>query len=313
MVVVAVSDRPTCVIILSTKSAGSSALQNLICGCTDGRHIAHTRHVQHETLYWTKAASILGRKQLRIPDSEVPIPPKKALHDLRALLAANLPGFELPSDPEKLIFEGWRRLCAHFGPLFVEKSPHHLNQWAALELLIQAIHVLPDTNFRFIGLIRNPMDVLYSMWRRWRADPESHQRHWMLAYENLRRFQKEVGGRLLVVRYEDLAVQGSGVRQLIEFLDRPVTSEALNIIHSKSLQRWKVDRWFGFQLDRRVEELATSFGYTSADLRNRSTLFWEPYRILSHFGPRSLSRRWRVSRRRIRNSLFPSKQAQAKE
>ena len=83
---ITVSDKPTCVVILSTKSAGSSALQNLICECTDGKHVEHTRHVQHETLYWTKAASILGRKQLRIPDSEVPIPARKALHDLRALL-----------------------------------------------------------------------------------------------------------------------------------------------------------------------------------------------------------------------------------
>jgi hypothetical protein len=309
----AVSDKSTCVIILSTKSAGSSALQNLICGCTDGRHVAHTRHVQHETLYWTKAASILGRRQVRIPDSEVPIPPEKALHDIRALLAANLPDFELPSDPEELIFEGWRRLCAQFGPLFVEKSPHHLHQWAALELLIEAIRRLPDIDFRFVGLIRNPMDVLYSMWRRWHADPERHQSHWFLAYENLRRFEMEVGDRLFIVRYEDLAVQGDGAKQLIEFLDRPVTSEALNYIHSKSLQRWKADRWFGFQLDRRVAELATSFGYARADLQNRSSLFWEPYRILSHLGRRSLLRRWRVLRRRIRNSLFPERHVEAKK
>ena len=308
-----VSDKPTCVVILSTKSAGSSALQNLICGCTDGKHVEHTRHVQHETLYWTKAASILGRKQLRIPDSEVPIPPQKALHDLRALLAANLPDFELPSDPEELIFEGWRRLSVRFGPLFVEKSPHHLHQWAALELLIEAVHRLPDTDFRFVGLVRNPMDVLYSMWRRWRADPAKHQHQWRLAYENLRRFEREVAGRLLVVRYEDLAAHGNAAGQLIDFLDRPVSPEAKSYIHAKSLQRWKVDRWFGFQLDGEVERLATSFGYTSADLRNQSFPFWESYRILSHLGPRSLSRRWRVLRRRVRNSLLPGRQTRTKK
>ena len=307
----AVSDKPNCVVILSTKSAGSSALQNLICECTDGRHVEFTRHVQHETLYWTKAASILGREQVKVPDSEVPIPPRKALHDLRTLLAANLADFDLPSDPEALIFEGWRRLCVRFGPMFVEKSPHHLHQWAALELLIEAMRRQPDIDFRFLGLVRNPMDVLYSMWRRWRADPSRHQHHWRLAYENLRRFEQEVGSRLLVVRYEDLAVDGNAPRQLLTFLGRPVTQNLEKHIHANSLQRWKADRWFGFQLHQDVERLATSFGYTSADLHNRSFPLWEPYRILSHLGPRSLSRRWRVVRRHVRNSLLPAAEAWA--
>ena len=309
----AVGDKPTCVVILSTKSAGSSALQDLICGCTDGKHVEHTRHVQHETLYWTKAASILGRKQSRIADSEVPIPPRKALHDLRTLLAANLPDFELPSDPEELIFEGWRRLSVRFGPLFVEKSPHHLHQWAALELLNEAVHRLPDIDFRFVGLVRNPMDVLYSMWRRWRADPGQHQHEWRLAYENLRRFEQEVADRLLVVRYEDLAAHGNAAAQLIDFLGRTMSPAATSYIHARSLQRWKEDRWFGFQLDADVERLAMSLGYARDDLRNQSVPFWEPYRILSHLGPRSLSRRWRVLRRRVRNRLLPGRPGRARE
>jgi Sulfotransferase family len=308
-----VSDKPICAVILSTKSAGSSALQSLVCECTDGRHVVYTRHAQHETLYWTKAASILGRKQIRIPDSEVPIAPQMALHDLRALLTANLPGFELPPDSGELIFEGWRQLCVRFGPLFVEKSPHHLHQWAALELLIEAVHRLPEIDFRFVALVRNPMDVLYSMWRLWRADPAKHQHQWRLAYENLRRFQREVASPLLVVRYEDLAAHGNAAGQLIEFLDRPASPAANSYMHAKSLQRWKVDRWFGFQLDGEVERLATSFGYTSADLRNQSFPLWEPYRILSHLGPRSLSRSWRVLRRHVRNNLLPGAQARAKE
>jgi hypothetical protein len=307
-----VSGKPTCVVILSTKSAGSSALQNLISECTDGKHVKSTRHVQHETLYWTKAASILGRKQIRIPDSEVPIPRRKALIDLRALLQSNLPDFQLPSEPERLIFEGWRSLCIQFGPLFVEKSPHHLQQWPALELLIEAAHRLPEIDFRFIGLVRNPMDVLYSMWRRWRADPRKHQHYWRMAYENLRRFEQELAGRLLVVRYEELAANGDAARKLVEFLDRPATSEAKNYIHAKSLHRWKSDRWYGFQLDPEVERLALSYGYATVDLQNRSFPLWEPYRILSHFGPQSLARRWRVLRRHIRNRLPPRGQKPAR-
>lgn len=295
------SNRPVCVVILSTKSAGSSALQDLLCRYTDAKHVEHTRHVQHETLYWTKAASILGRQQIKIPDSEVPIPPRKALNDLRSLLIANLPDFSLPSDPRQLVFEGWRQLCRRFGPVFVEKSPHHLHQWAALELLIDAVRLMPDTDFRFIGLVRNPMDVLYSMWRRWRADPKRHQHHWRLAYENLRRFEQQVAGQLLVLRYEDLAAHGNATRRLIEFIDRRPTAEAERYIHAQSLRRWKDDRWYGFQLDPQVERLASSFGYSSDDLHNKSYPLWGPYRLLSHLGPRSLSRRWRVLRRHIRN------------
>jgi hypothetical protein len=310
---ITVSGRPICVVILSTKSAGSSALQSLICECTDGKHVEHTRHAQHETLYWTKAASILGRKQIRIPDSEVPIAPQAALHDMHALLAANVPGYALPSDSTELIFEGWSRLCVRFGPLFVEKSPHHLQQWAALELLIEAVHRLPEIDFRFVGLVRNPMDVLYSMWRLWRADPAKHQHQWRVAYENLRRFQREVASPLLVVRYEDLAADENAARQLMEFLDRPVVPEAKSYIHARSLQRWKADRWFGFQIDRDVERLAASFGYSETDLSNRTFPLWGMYRILSYLGPRSLSSRWRVLRRYVRNSLLPIKPTQTEK
>jgi hypothetical protein len=62
-----------------------------------------------------------------------------------------------------------------------------------------------------------------------------------------------------------------------------------------------------------VERLATSFGYTTDELRNQSFPFWEAYRILSYLGPRSLSRRWRVLRRRVRNSLAPRRQSRTKK
>jgi hypothetical protein len=110
----------------------------------------------------------------------------------------------------------------------------------------------------------------------------------------------------MVVRYEELAASGDGAKRLVEFLDRPMTPKAQSYIHAKSLQRWKADRWYGFQLDPEVERLALSFGYAGADLQNRTFPLWEPYRILSHVGPQSLSRRWRVLRRLLRNRLFTS-------
>ena len=106
-------------------------------------------------------------------------------------------------------------MCRQFGPVFVEKSPHHLHQWAALDLLLEAVRLLPETDFRFVGLVRSPMDVLYSMWRRWRTDPEYFQHHWRLAYENLLRFKQHADGQLLMVRYEDLAAHDTSVATFV--------------------------------------------------------------------------------------------------
>jgi hypothetical protein len=298
------NDRPVCVVILSCKSSGSSALQNLLCKYAGAKHVLHTRHSQHESLYWTKAASILGRDQLRIRGCEVPIPPRTALHDIRSLLTANLPHFALPADSRALIFGGWRHLCYQFGPVFVEKSPHHLHQWAALDLLLEAVRLVPETDFRFVGLVRNPMDVLYSMWRRFRTDPVYFQHHWRRAYENLLRFEQHAAGQLLIVRYEDLAARGEGARHLFEFIGQSPVPDAEYFIHSRSLERWRKDRWFGFQLHPQVERLACSFGYSPGDLVNRSYPFWGLYRMISQLDKTALSDRWRVLGRHLRNRRY---------
>jgi hypothetical protein len=298
------NDRPICVVILSCKSSGSSVLQDLLCKYAGARHVAHTRHAQHETLYWTKAASILGRTQFRVPGSEVPIPPRKALHETCSLLTANLPHFVPPEDSRELIFGGWHQLCHRFGPVFVEKSPHHLHQWAALDLLLEAVRLSTETDFRFVGLVRNPMDVLYSMWRRWRIDPMCFQHHWRRAYENLLRFEQHAAGRLLIVRYEDLAAHGDAARRLLEFVGQPPVLDAEHFVHKQSLQRWREDSWFGFQLHPQVERLACSFGYGPDDVVNRSYPLWSSYRMVSKLGTRSLLSRWRVLHRRLRNRQF---------
>ena len=74
--------------------------------------------------------------------------------------------------------------------------------------MIEAIERMPEMDFQFVGLIRNPMDVLYSAWYRWRLTPEAFQHHWRTAYENLERFRVVAGMRLIVVRYEDLSDGG---------------------------------------------------------------------------------------------------------
>jgi hypothetical protein len=255
-----------CIIVLSSKSSGSSALQKLLCSGTNARHVERTRHGEFETLYWTKAASILGLPQAQLLASEVPIAPRKARTDLITLLAHNVPSFVPPHDDEALVFEGWRALCRRFAPVFVEKSPHHLHQWSCLELMASAARKLPDIDFRFIGLVRNPMDMLYSAWRRWRLAPQSAQFEWFQAHQNLLRFKELVGDRLTIVCYETLVSHDGVARAMLNKLDIDGSGARSSGLHQNSVLSWKRDTGYGFQLDSNVAQLAAEYGYTPEEL-----------------------------------------------
>ena len=111
-----------CVVILSDKCSGSTALQDLVTEFTSARCVTHTRHIYSETLFWCKAASVLDRPQVKLLNSEVPIPSKRARSDLVTLLRENLGAYEDPESDDELVFEGWRLLCEAFAPVFLEKS-----------------------------------------------------------------------------------------------------------------------------------------------------------------------------------------------
>lgn len=258
------------IIVLSSKSSGSSALQRLLCSGTNARHVEHTRHGEYETLYWTKAASILGLPQTQLLASEVPIAPRKARDDLITLLAHNVPVFVAPHEAEALVHEGWRALCRRFAPVFVEKSPHHLQQWSCLELMARAAQKMPDIDFRFIGLVRNPMDMLYSAWRRWRLAPQTAQFEWFQAHQNLLRFKQLVGDRLTIVSYETLVSHDGVARAMLSTLQIEGSTARVSNLHKNSVLSWKRDAGYGFQLDSSVAELAAEYGYTAEELSNQS-------------------------------------------
>ncbi|MEE8585299.1 MAG: hypothetical protein V3T83_10655, partial [Acidobacteriota bacterium] len=168
------------ILILSDKSSGSSALQQHLLSLPGVHCVERTRHYERETLYWVKAASLLNLPQVNMMASEVPIAPRKARKDLTRLLQQNIAGYQPPSDDRKLVMQGWRSLSQRFSPIFLEKSPHHLHQWSALQLISQCMKRYPEISFLVIGLVRNPMDTLYSMWSRWRLSPEERQHEWLL-------------------------------------------------------------------------------------------------------------------------------------
>jgi hypothetical protein len=272
-----------CLIILSYKSSGSSACQNLLTDAAAVRHVEQTRHHENETLYWTKAASILGLPQQKMLRSLVPLSSVEAKKELIELLQSNLGSYEVPKDNEELIFGGWEMLCNHFAPVFLEKSPHHLVQWSALELILRCLERLPEIDFHFIGLIRNPLDTLYSIWKRWHIKPEQAQHEWLTAYRNLLHFEELAQGRITIVRYEDMVCNPFVLQPVFNFVNATKTDVSTHYLHSQAIARWRDDPVFGFEMLPELAQLASHFGYTDGELTGPSNLLWPAYRTITSF------------------------------
>jgi len=263
-----------CVLLFSDKSSGSSALQRALVKHPDIRTVEKTRHFYSETLYWNKAAALLEMEQAEMRYSELPMSREKARNDLYAILRENLPDWKPVKDDKATVFEGWRFLCEHYAPIFFEKSPHHLHYTSALELIRQFDNENSDIDFRYIGLVRNPIDTLYSMWQRWSAIPEKSQFEWLRAHRNLLDFQQEVGEQLLITRYEDLTAGPKAIQRVCEFIGIDWQKEIGSALHRKSVQKWRNDNLFGFQPSKDVVEMAIQLGYDEKDLTVPNSLMW---------------------------------------
>jgi hypothetical protein len=287
----------TSVLLLSDRSSGSSILQRELASHPDVHVVASTWHNEQETLFWNRAAALLGRPQEVLHYStEIPFSVERARTELQRFLADNLPRWRQPDSDDTLVFEGWHELCMAFGPVFLEKSPHHLHSRSALELIVEADGRLPDVDFRYVGLVRNPMDVLYSQWRRWRAFPEVAQHDWQRAYENLERLQRVAGDRVMVVRYEELVTNPQVIRDVCGFIGIDWTPEIGAQLRSSSVKRWRTEPRFGFVLDPGVRAFANHLGYPDEELHNEGDRRWPVER-------RYLRARWRFGK--LRESLRP--------
>jgi hypothetical protein len=186
------------------------------------------------------------------------------------LIRGNVSDFVVPEDDEALVFEGWNALCERFKPVFFEKSPHHLNHWAALSLMLRYIRSTQHV-VRVIGLIRNPMAVTYSLWKRWSlAKPEERQFLWARSYRNLLTFRELIPSRQFhLVQYEELVKHPQETMQSVcQFLGLDYCGNIGTDIHSRSLKKWYGDQEFALQLDDSVALLAKTFGYIDDDLYN---------------------------------------------
>ena len=267
-----------CIIILSVKSSGSSACQNFLCKSSKVRHLSKTRHGENETLYWTKAASLLELPQINMIDSEVPIKKEKAKADLLKLLHDNIDSYTPPENDIDFVFDGWRNLCEKFNPVYLEKSPHHLLQWSNLELIQQFIESKNNVDIHIIGLVRNPMDTLYSAWSRWGTIPELNQTEWVIAYNNLFQLKELLGDQVHIVKYEDMVKNPDTLIEEFKFIGDTESLPDQRYFHKKSVSKWKSDNNYGFNLSSEAISLARKYGYSDDDLLNTSKTLWVYYK-----------------------------------
>lgn len=271
--------RLKCIVILSTKCSGSSALQRRLSALPGIHHIKKTRHSENETLYWTKAASVLELPQVKLPKSDVPYSKERAREGIIELLEDNVPGYAPPNDDTDLVFGGWAQLCEKYRPVLLEKSPHHLHQWSALTLMLECQAKYPEIEFLFVGLVRNPMAVFYSMWTQWRIMPQVAEKHYQIAYQNLVNLKTLLHEKLVVVRYEDMIENDAALKSIVSFADLdaqvPVDSRSFQ---ARPVEKWKSNQFFGFQLSEETISLMQNFGYQKEDFSNSGKHFWPIYK-----------------------------------
>ena len=263
----------TVVILLSDKRSGSTMIQRELCKHPDIQTVAYSPHTYFETHHWLKGAVLLGRAPETFAGHKV-----YAGYGSRAnartylidCVKTNVPEFQVPEDDRRLVFAGWEALCEQFAqPVFFEKSPQHLAQWAALSLLLEWIQ---ETSFhvRVIGLTRNPLSVQYSAYQLFHSQPAKRQFGWLEIQKNLLAFQYLLpDGAFFHVRYEDIIEQpDSTFAALCGFIGVPPWPGMGGTTHSASLTKWRDDAYFTLQLDPSVKQMARHLGYSEAELDN---------------------------------------------
>ena len=244
-----------------------------LCKHPDINHVDYTPHTYNETHHWLKAACMLDLPRQEFYGHKVPqnYGSKNAVRKyLIDGIQGNVPDFKIPSSDEDLVILGWEALCEKYAkPVFFEKTPHYLVHWACLDLILRWMERM-SYDVKFIGLIRNPMSVMYSANKLFYTSPDERQFGWAQAYRNLLSFKDFlVPDQFLLVRYEELiADPQASFRNICSFLDLDHYYALGQEAHKDSLTKWKDDANFGFQLNESVARLAKHYGYTEEELTN---------------------------------------------
>ena len=103
--------------------------------------------------------------------------------------------------------------------------------------------------------------------------PEKRQYEWVRAYKNLVQFKDLVGDKLHIIKYEDLVTKHNTIIQICRFIGIDCINGIGSTLHNKSLFKWRKDKIFGFQLDKRVAAFATQF-YKLDEMQNKKSKLW---------------------------------------
>lgn len=263
------------IIILSTKSSGSTALQNYFKLNFGFSTVKYTRHQEEETLYWTKVASVLELPQTPMYRSEVPFTQREAIKELNHFFSKNdLEHICCKKDTtEKQFQEYYFELIKANKGKFIEKSPHHLYNESNL-LLINNFRkrYRNEIEFTIFGLTRHPQAVLYSAWIRWKFLPSKFQLEWDKSYRNLLEWKNEL--QIIVVKYEDMIKHPEIIEKVVLGLGKGSGQFKFRL---GSIEKWKVDRKYGFNLQSNIVKLAENLGYD--DFEANKSIQWEFYSL----------------------------------
>lgn len=265
------------IFILSSKSSGSTALQNCFKENYGYKTVAYTLHNKEETLYWSKVASILGMNQDKLYRSVVPLEAKRAVRELNIFFKGNgLTNVKCSLETtEKEFQDYYYRLHKKTGEKFIEKSPHHLFNRSNLELISNYKKAYSGkVNVQVIGLVRHPQAVLFSAWSRWKYLPNIFQKVWWVSYTNLLAYKSKLG--IIIWRYEDLVREQ--VRPDILPGEKRVNQNFS--FKTTSLDKWKNDKTYAFRISREVRELSKLYGY--ADFNPGKSMVWN-WLFLKHY------------------------------
>ncbi|WP_339136100.1 MAG: sulfotransferase [Candidatus Electrothrix sp. GW3-4] len=265
--------KPLVVILLSDKRSGSTIFEKELCKHPKVNHVTYSSHTYFETHHWLKAACILntpkqlfyGHKIYKGYGSRT-----GARQYLIDTIRGNVPDFAIPDNDESLVFEGWEALCRTLAnPVFFEKSPQYPAQWAALDLILKWMQ-RTEFDVRLIGLVRNPMSVMYSAHKLFSTNPDERQFGWAQSYRNILAMRDIVGcERFHMLRYEDLITQPKQTFQKVcEYLGVEPCKEIGENVHAQSVALWRDDPTFTLQLHESVMRFAEHFGYGEEEMYN---------------------------------------------
>ena len=261
------------VVLLSDKRSGSTIVQDELAKHPDVQHVAYSPHTYSETMHWLKGARLLDMPRETYYGHQY-YSTFKSARVARAYLEDLLAGNEIDVDSfnndRDMVFAGWESLCEKYAqPVFFEKSPQYLSQWCCLSLLLEWIETT-EFDVKIIGLVRNPLSVLYSAEELFLTDSQVRQYNWAEKYRNLLAFERFIPpDQFRLIRYEDLiASPQEKLAELQNFIGLETQDEIGEQVHGSSKEKWRNDRNYGLQLDESVKQVARVFGYTNDQLFN---------------------------------------------